>query len=151
MTFQRDPIPQTVQVRIEVTRGSRIKRSAAGGIDFISPLPCPWNYGSAVDHLGEDGEPVDVVVMGPAIERGSTRTVVLQGHIPFTDLGAIDDKWIAHTEPLTVAQIEQVESFFRRYAQAKRLAARLRSKPGPIQAGPYTPWRGSEHPESPLV
>ena len=145
MSSERDPIPKTVQVRIEVSKGSRIKRSAAGDIDFVSPLPCPWNYGSALGHKGEDGEPVDVVVLGPTIERGSTRTVVLQGHIPFTDLGEVDHKWIAHSGPLTAEQIKQVETFFQRYAQAKRLAARLRSKSGSTLAGSYIPWTKVGH------
>lgn len=145
MTSFGDTIPQTVQVRIEVSKGSHIKRSANGSIDFISPLPCPWNYGSVMGHLGEDGEPVDVVVLGPAIARGAIQTVVLQGHIPFTDQGDIDHKWIAHSEPLTSEQILAVERFFQRYAKAKRLAGRLRTQSGPTTTGPYTPWRETAH------
>jgi inorganic pyrophosphatase len=35
-----------VDVVIEVPRGSFIKRGSTGHVDFISPLPCPFNYGS---------------------------------------------------------------------------------------------------------
>ena len=38
--------PPEVEVVIEVPRGSFLKRGSTGQIDFISPLPCPYNYGS---------------------------------------------------------------------------------------------------------
>ena len=43
------PAPPEVEVVIEVPRGSFLKRGSSGRIDFISPLPCPYNYG-AVPH-----------------------------------------------------------------------------------------------------
>ena len=140
MTPSSPSLPRSVLVRIEVSRGSHIKRSANGGIDYLSPFPCPWNYGSAIEHPSEDGEPVDVVVLGPTLALGSEVQVELQGHVPFTDQGVPDTKWIASSAPLSVKQVSEVESFFRRYAQAKRLAQRLRRRPGPTEAGAYCPW-----------
>ena len=35
-----------VDVVIEVTRGSFLKRGSTAHVDFVSPLPCPFNYGS---------------------------------------------------------------------------------------------------------
>lgn len=40
------PEPPEVEVVIEIPRGSFLKRGSTGHIDFISPLPCPFNYGS---------------------------------------------------------------------------------------------------------
>ena len=34
--------PPEVEVRIEIPRGSFLKRGSTGHIDFISPFPCPY-------------------------------------------------------------------------------------------------------------
>ena len=38
--------PPEVDVVIEIPRGSFLKRGSTGHVDFVSPLPCPFNYGS---------------------------------------------------------------------------------------------------------
>jgi hypothetical protein len=38
--------PPELDVVIEIPKGSFLKRGSAGQIDFVSPLPCPFNYGS---------------------------------------------------------------------------------------------------------
>jgi len=35
-----------LEVLIEVPRGSFLKRGSTGSIDFVSPMTCPFNYGS---------------------------------------------------------------------------------------------------------
>jgi inorganic pyrophosphatase len=32
-----------LEVVIEIPRGSFLKRGSSGQIDFVSPLPCPYN------------------------------------------------------------------------------------------------------------
>ena len=49
---EASPAPPEVEVVIEVPRGSFLKRGSTGHIDFISPLPCPFNYGSVPIYLG---------------------------------------------------------------------------------------------------
>jgi inorganic pyrophosphatase len=44
--------PPEVEVVIEVPRGSFLKRGASGRIDFVSPLPRPFNYGAVPTLLG---------------------------------------------------------------------------------------------------
>ena len=39
-------VPPEVEVVIEIPRGSFLKRGSTGHVDFVSPLPCPFNYGS---------------------------------------------------------------------------------------------------------
>jgi inorganic pyrophosphatase len=124
-------------VTIEVRKGSRVKRGSQGEIDFLSPVSCPWNYGSAIGHIGADGEPVDVIVLGPPQDRGAVLEVMLQGRIPFIDAGVQDDKWVAAEAPLSPEEIAEVEAFFVRYARAKTWAGRLQLRKGKASAGAY--------------
>ena len=48
---QLDLAPE-LEIVIEVPRGSFLKRGLTGRIDFVSPLPCPFNYGAVPSHLG---------------------------------------------------------------------------------------------------
>ena len=41
--------PPLVEVVVEIPRGSFLKRGSSGRVDFVSPLPCPFNYGSVPD------------------------------------------------------------------------------------------------------
>ena len=63
-------IPE-VDVVIEVARGGFVKRGSNGRVDFISPWPCPFNYGSVPTLLGLDGDLLDAVVLGPRLGRGT--------------------------------------------------------------------------------
>ena len=44
--------PPEVEVVIEVPRGSFLKRGSTWHVDFISPLPCPFNYGAVPNFVG---------------------------------------------------------------------------------------------------
>lgn len=63
--------PPEVEVVIEVPRGSFLKRGSTGRIDFVSPLPCPFNYGYVPDYIGGEGDYLDAVVLGPRLPLGS--------------------------------------------------------------------------------
>ena len=117
-------------VVIDVPRGSFIKRNDDGTVDFVSPLPSPFNYGHVPDTVAEDGDACDAVVLGPRLTRGTERRVAIRGRVGFLDAGLADPKWICADSPLTVADRQRVEAFFRRYAAAKRLINRLRGKRG---------------------
>jgi inorganic pyrophosphatase len=41
-----------LDVVIEIPRGSFLKRGSTGRVDFVSPLPCPFNYGSVPRYIG---------------------------------------------------------------------------------------------------
>ncbi len=69
--------PPEVDVVIEVPKGSFLKRGSTGHIDFVSPLPCPFNYGSVPKYLGLEGDLLDAVVLGPRLPLG--RLVASQG------------------------------------------------------------------------
>lgn len=115
---------------IEIPRGSFLKRGSVGTIDFVSPLPCPFNYGSAPRYLGLEGDLLDAVVLGARLPRGTVTTVKVWGAIALTDRGMTDDKLIcSHTEPSS-AEREKLLRFFRFYARCKGLLNLWRRRAG---------------------
>jgi len=126
-------IPQRVRVQIEVPKGSHIKRNPQGGIDYISPLPCPFNYGSVPDTEGEDGEPVDAVVLGGSLPLGHSGDYRVVGWVDFIDGGQADPKLVCIQSRITDEARENVIRFFQRYARLKRPINRMRFRFGPTE------------------
>ena len=122
--------PPEVQVLIEIPRGSFLKRGSTGRIDFISPLPCPFNYGSVPQFLGLEGDLLDAVVLGPRLPRGSRVRIKAWGAVTLIDRGMADDKLICSIQPLAAKQRRDVLRFFRLYAKCKGLLNFLRRQPG---------------------
>src|SRR5205814_7056079 len=89
-----------VDVVIEVPRGSFLKRGSTGHVDFVSPLPCPFNYGSVPTHLGLEGDLLDAVVLGPRLPLGTRTRAKAWGAVMFTDRGMTDDKLVCSDRPL---------------------------------------------------
>jgi inorganic pyrophosphatase len=119
-----------VQVVIEIPRGSFLKRGSTGHIDFVSPLPCPFNYGSVPKFVGLEGDLLDAVVLGPRLARGSHVEVKAWGAVTLTDRGMSDDKLICSGEPLSDGERRRVLRFFHFYAKCKALLNLLRRRPG---------------------
>ena len=119
----------TLTFCIEVSRGSLVKRGALGELDFISPVPCPFNYGSAPGTQGDDGDPLDVVVLGPRLARGAQGTLPVRARVAFVDAGVRDDKWVCAAQPLRRRDRLLLHLFFRTYALPKHLSGRLRGQP----------------------
>ena len=124
---------ETTRVLIDVPRWSFVKRKDDGSLDFISPLPCPFNYGHVPGTRAEDGDAVDAVVLGERLARGAHGLFAIRGKVGFLDAGVDDPKWICAPTPLSPADRRSVERFFRRYALAKGLINRLRGKSGPTR------------------
>ncbi|QRN99838.1 inorganic diphosphatase [Archangium violaceum] len=123
-------LPREPEVLIESPRWSVVKRRADGSVDFISPLPCPYNYG-CIPGLGSgDGDPLDVVVLGPRLRRGERLRVPVVGVIGFLDAGEADPKVICSTRPLRPVDRAGLETFFRTYALFKRGLHRVRGRRG---------------------
>jgi inorganic pyrophosphatase len=154
------PNAPTVEVVIEVPRGSFLKRGSTGAIDFVSPLPCPFNYGSVPDLVGLEGDLLDAVVLGPRLALGTRLRVPAWGAVTLTDRGMSDDKLICSAREVSAAERRRVLRFFRFYAACKGLLNFLRRRPGrnacegwlePAQAIARarprdTAWRGSPVP-----
>jgi inorganic pyrophosphatase len=122
--------PPEVEVVIEVPRGSFLKRGSTGHIDFVSPLPCPFNYGSVPKYVGLEGDLLDAVVLGPRLPLGARTRVKAWGAVRLTDRGMTDDKLICSDRPLGPLARGQVLGFFHFYAKCKGLLNVLRRRQG---------------------
>lgn len=118
------------EVVVEYPRWSMVKRRSDGSLDFVAPLPCPYNYGSIFGRRSGDGDLLDVVVLGPRLPLGATCSLIAVGVIGFLDLGVHDPKVICSEGALTSRQRTGLELFFRAYAGFKRALAATRGQPG---------------------
>jgi inorganic pyrophosphatase len=117
-----------VRVTIEVPRLGFVKREVGGGIDYVSPLPCPWNYGCVRDIPAPDGDPLDAVVLGPRLAAGSVVEATVRGVVRFRDRGAADDKLVCGDHAPSLAERRRITAFFRFYASVRRSIDRLRGR-----------------------
>lgn len=122
--------PPQLEVVIEIPRGSFLKRGSTGKLDFISPFPCPFNYGSVNQYIGLEGDLLDAVVLGPRLPRGKRVTVPAVGAVGLTDRGMYDDKLICSAAPATPRQRFLILLFFRFYAKCKGVLNFFRGRPG---------------------
>jgi inorganic pyrophosphatase len=125
-----DEGPPEVEVLIEVPRGSFLKRGSTGHVDFVSPLPCPFNYGSVPSHLGQEGDLLDAVVLGPRLALGTRRRFKAWGAVTLTDRGMSDDKLICSERAPPPRERARILRFFRFYARCKALLNLWRRRPG---------------------
>jgi inorganic pyrophosphatase len=124
--------PDAVDLVVEVPLFSFVKWGADGGVDFVSPVPCPFNYGSAVGAAGADGDPADVVWLGPRQARGTRSRQPVRCVVRFIDGGLPDDKWVCSDRPLRRRDRVALAAFFRVYALLKRATGRGPSTYGGI-------------------
>jgi inorganic pyrophosphatase len=124
------PAPPEVEVIIEIPKGSFIKRGSTGHVDFVSPLPCPFNYGSVPSYVGLEGDLLDALILGPRLQAGTRLRVKAWGAVTLTDRGMSDDKLVCSMYPLSDAQRRNVLRFFGFYAKCKGLLNLLRCRPG---------------------
>lgn len=119
-----------VEVVIEIPRGSFLKRGTGGQLDFISPFPCPFNYGSVHEYIGGEGDLLDAVVLGPRLPAGTRVSVDAWGAVGLFERYMYDDKLICSATPLTERQRRKVLLFFRFYALCKGLLNLARGRRG---------------------
>lgn len=117
-----------VRVRIEVPRGSFVKRGSEG-VEFVAPLPCPFNYGSVPDTRAPDGDALDALVLGAVLSLGAEVDVPVHAVLRFLDDGVVDDKLVCGPPP-SDAELRALARFFRAYAVARRWMNRARGRGG---------------------
>lgn len=110
-----------IDVIIEIPKGSFLKRGSTGELDYISPVPCPFNYGSIPAFVGLDGDLLDAVVLGPRLPRGARVSVHAWGAVELIDHGFHDDKLICGYFPVPSWKRRLILLFFMIYARAKTL------------------------------
>lgn len=119
-----------VWVCIEIPRGSFLKRGSSGRLDFVSPWPCPYNYGAVPGWLGLEGDLLDALVLGPRLPRGALVQVHAYGAVGLADRGLYDDKLVCARDPPTARDLARVLRFFRVYGRCKGWLNLLRGRPG---------------------
>ena len=122
--------PPTVEVTIEIPRGSFLKRGSYGHIDFVSPIPCPYNYGSIHQYIGGEGDFLDAVVLGPRLAVGTKIQVNAYGAVGLSERFMSDDKLICSDKPITESDRRNALLFFNIYAFCKGGLNLLRGQSG---------------------
>lgn len=84
----------------------------------VQYLPYPGNYGMIPRTLlpkekGGDGDPLDVIVLGPAVERGTIVKAKIIGVLRLLDNGEQDDKLIAVLSNSPLADVDSIASLNR--------------------------------------
>jgi inorganic pyrophosphatase len=87
---------------------------------IIQYLPYPFNYGFIPQTLhsketGGDGDPIDVVLIGPALQRGSLHSVKILGAIKFLDDGEDDTKLIGVASDGPFSDLNDIEDLLLKY------------------------------------
>jgi inorganic pyrophosphatase len=118
--------PPEVEVVIEIPRWSFLNRGSTGRVDFISPLPCPYNYGSIHNYIGGEGDYLDAIVLGPRLPLGAVVTLRAWGSVGMSERNMYDDKLICATNPVSASQRARILRFFHAYARCKGLLNRVR-------------------------
>ena len=119
-----------VDVVIEIPRGSFLKRGSNGHIDFVSPFPCPFNYGSIHEYIGGEGDLLDAVVLGPRLAVGSRVRVNAYGAVGLSERFMYDDKLICSVREITSTERRNILIFFKLYAFSKGILNLFRGQRG---------------------
>jgi inorganic pyrophosphatase len=92
----------------------------------VQYLPYPANYGMIPRTLlpksaGGDGDPLDVIVLGPAVKRGAIVPCRIIGVLLLTDRGEQDDKLIAVRDSTVFSGITNLEELDSRFPGIKEI------------------------------
>ena len=92
----------------------------------INYLGYPGNYGMIPGTLqgkksGGDGDPLDVLIVGQAVPRGSIVTARIIGMLNMTDKGMQDDKLIAVLKDSAFEEIYTIKQLDKKFPDASRI------------------------------
>lgn len=110
-----------LEITVEIPKGGFVKRDLAGRVGFVSPLPCPFNYGSLVGSQSSDGDPLDLILLGPRLARQSQRLATVHQVARFIDNGRPDPKLILKNGPPSAFELAEIDAFFAVYARLKQV------------------------------
>ena len=119
------PTGTNAKWEVDKTTGQLAWEFRDGEPRIVSYLAYPGNYGMIPgtllpEDLGGDGDPLDVIVLGPAVPRGRVVRARLLGVLKLLDDGEQDDKLIAvqQNSPLNqVADLDQLNREFNGVAE----------------------------------
>jgi inorganic pyrophosphatase len=122
-----------IDVVIDVPRFGFIKHDDRGNLDYVSLLPCPFNYGNIPGTRSEEGDRFDAIVLRPRLVKGTRVSVPVVGVVSFMDAGKDDPKWICSDQAVTRAQRLTIVGFFMIYERVKSLINAIRRRTGPTR------------------
>ena len=137
-------LPAAPLVVVEYSRGAMVKRRSNGSVDFVSPLPCPYNYGSIPGMASGDGDALDALVLGTRLAKGTRISSPVVAVVDFVDNGQADPKVICCTRRFRRRDAAGLAAFFTAYALAKRALALSRGQHGETAFRGFIPeerWR----------
>lgn len=123
------PFPKQLEVLVEHPRHAILKRREDGSIDFVSPLPCPYNYGSVPGTRAADGDREDALVLGPRLPKGTRMQTRVLARANFYDAGSFDGKWVCG-QSMSERERQGLVLFFSVYARCKAMLNWLRGVHG---------------------
>ena len=114
------PTGTTAKWEVEKSTGNLTWEFVNGKPREVKYLGYPGNYGMIPrtllpKELGGDGDPLDVIVLGPAVERGAVLKTKIIGMLKLLDRGEQDDKLVAvlaGSPFFKVNSIEELDSTF---------------------------------------
>jgi inorganic pyrophosphatase len=132
MTASQAPMHRATPVLIcvDTPLGGFVKRGDDGSIDYVSPLPCPFNYGHVPAQRSEDGDALDAVLLGPRHGVGTRVDARAWAVVDFVDDGYADPKLVCGPTSPTRGQQLRVRAFFQVYARLKRWLNLARGRRG---------------------
>ncbi len=108
-------IPSGTNAKWEVSKADGVLRweFKNGAPRVVKYLPYPGNYGMVPrtllpKELGGDGDPLDVIVLGPAEPRGAIVKVHLIGVLKLLDGGEQDDKLLAIQDGGPLGEVKDI-------------------------------------------
>jgi inorganic pyrophosphatase len=128
----------TVNVVIEIPTGTTAKWEVdkkdgsikwefkKGKPRIVKYLGYPGNYGMIPqtllsEEMGGDGDPLDVLVLGESVPRGSVAKAKLIGVLKFTDDGEQDDKLLAVLSGTPFFEINNVQELERKFKGTSKI------------------------------
>ena len=123
-------IPSGTTAKYELNKDSYTLEmdSINGQPRFINYLGYPANYGLIPNTIlpkekGGDGDPLDILLLGPAVERGSIQKVRIIGVLELLDNGEQDDKLIAISNTSNWNEIDDIHDLDIHYPGTKIIIA----------------------------
>ena len=89
------PTGTTAKWEVRKEDGFLAWEQKSGKPRVVQYLGYPGNYGMVPRTLSGDGDPLDVIVLGPPVQRGAVVPAKLLGVLKFVDRGEEDDKLLA--------------------------------------------------------
>lgn len=108
-------IPSGTNAKWEINRTGKMELEIREGAPrVVKYLPYPCNYGVVAStklarETGGDDDPVDVLILGPALPRGTVAQVRVIGLLKLLDKGELDHKVLAVMDHTPLAKVKSIK------------------------------------------